>query len=465
MISLHPTLFYLLLEALASVTVIALILGLYMMRQRRYRRTALIDLVERIKNSGNGRRESLARVLRESGVPDDERLTALTQQVLTAETHFYQFLVRALLSGNDRSLLDLDRQVEALTEAITRCSPALKNLPANAGSVNLTAATEINVELGQIKQVVAALQSNHQQVLAEVKSSVASVRDTLNQFAVQGVVAMATAVSSSSDADPAAIPIVSIGASSAPTSMQDALESLPDIDDAVASAPVSVETSASASPAPTVQVEALNFDQIAEIPDELLMGSGKTAVDTAKAHVAAKTPSPERAEKFPTSTASTATGLEQTLAAIDSIATLLDEPLANEASKVVSMAPAAAPAPTTSTTPNPYLSSSSEALIDDLLADAAASSKITLASTQAALGTSAPSVNPKPELSVDEIYTAAPLIPETEEKASPAPSAEVLPEIFGTSPAEINKDQQEPSQSKSYGNVDDLLAELDDLLK
>lgn len=461
MISLHPTLFYLLLEALAGVTVIALILGLLAIRRRRYRRTALVDLVHRIKNTGDARRESLGRVLRESGAPDDERLTALTQQVLTAETHFYQFLVRALLSGNDRSLLDLDRHVELLTEAITRCSPSLKNIPAKAGSAQPPATTEINAELGQIRQVVAALQSNHQQVLAEIQSSVASVRDTLNQFASQGVVAVATAASAGNDVSAPAAPPVSSPASGASMPMQDALESLPDIDDAMASAPVSVSTAPSTAPAPVVQLDAPNIDQIAEIPDELLMGSGATFTDAAKPQAAPDNTVPELADA---SAASTAAGLDQTLAAMDSIATILDDSPVDAAPKTVPPPPAA-PAPPASTVASSHSLSDAAALIDDLLADAATSSKATLAATQVSPGPGAANVSPKPELSVDEIYAAAPLIPDMEGQSPPAPSTQAASAMPATGSAAAGNDQQQPSQSKSYGNVDDLLAELDDLLK
>lgn len=458
MINLHPTLFFLLLEALAGVTALALMLALFAIRRRRHRRTALVDLVQRIKNTGDVRRESIAQVLRESGVSDDERLTALTQQVLTAETHFYQFLVRALLSSDDRSLLDLDRQVEALTDAITRCSPALKNVPAVAGSAHPAAAAEINAELGHIKQAVTALQNNHQQIVAEVKSSAASLRDALQQFANQGVIAVATAAAG---AAVAATPMTPEPDPSNLAPNHDALESLPDIDDAATTATLTKETSPVAAPAPMTRDTAPNIDQIAEIPDELLMGVGEISAESAGAATAGATL--EFTEDFGASVASPGTPVN-TLS--DQIAAIPDELLAADLPTAVSSAATPAPAIATSPTAdnNPYRSDA-EALIDDLLADAAASSKAVFASTQAASSAAEAGINASPELSVDEIYAAAPLIPDGEEPSTSAPSGGNATAAANASSPDARKDEQDTSQSKSYGNVDDLLAELDDLLK
>lgn len=449
MISLHPTLFFLLLEALAGVTVLALLLGLFAIRRRRHRRTALVDLVQRIKNSGDMRRDDIARVLRESGVSDDERLTALTQQVLTAETHFYQFLVRALLSNDDRSLRDLDREVDALTNAITRSSPALKSAPAAAGNENPAAAAEINAELGQIKQVVTALQSSHQQVLAEVKSSFASVRDALQQFSTQGVIAVATSAGGVGDA---VAPQMSTPETSHQAPNQDALESLPDIDDAATAVPAPKETPPAVAPAPAAQSTAPNIDQIAEIPDELLLGSGDPSEGSSSANTAPANPALELTADSGFAPATAAKPMD---AISEQIAALPQELPAAELTMAT---------PSTPTAANPYRSDA-EALIDDLLADTAASSKAMFASTQSTANAAEPSMNAGAELSVDEIYAATPLIPDGDEQSAPAPLGGSSPAPSNESPLDARKDEQEASQSKSYGNVDDLLAELDDLLK
>jgi len=458
MISVHPTFFYLLLEALAAVTALALLLGLVLLRRRRHRRGTLMDLVQRIKNAGEARREGITRVLQESGVSDDERLAALTQQVLTAETHFYQFLVRALLSNDDRALLDLDRQVEILTDAITRCSPALKHQAAAFQDSNPAMPAEIHAELGQIKQVVAALQTSHQQALAEVKSSVTSVRDALQQFAGQGVIAVAAAGSTVSFAAP---PPADDGTST-PALAQDALESLPDIDDTANPTPaVTTPSPAAASAPPPSAPQAPDIDQIAEIPDELLMGANEASATTAPA---------KAAEAAPTlAMAGVSAELEAPGAAAAGQASAAAEPAPAIAAEVLSEKRAsAAPAPeadaSTSAAPNAYPSDAA-ALIDDLLANAAATSKATLASTQAAAPAAAEeNSGAAAELSVDEIYAAAPLIPDSDEQPASASAAQTSTPPREPS-LEAGKAQQEAGQSKNYGNVDDLLAELDDLLK
>lgn len=447
MISVHPTFFYLLLEALAGITVLALVLGLIVLRRRRRRRAVLVELVQRIKNTGNARSEGITRVLRESGVSDDERLAALTQQVLTAETHFYQFLVRALLSNDERALLDLDRQVEVLTDAITRCSPALKNQPPMANSTSPAVTSQINAELGQIKQVVAALQSSHQQALAEVKSSVASLQDTLRQFASPGVIAVAAAAGTATvtTTQPFNEDV------SATATTQDTLESLPDIDDTATPVSASGPSAPEPVPAPQTPAQAPDIEQIAEIPDELLMGASDTAASAEAA--------PVIDSGTDTAAMKLAAAPQQAPAEAEQIAAIPDELLFEETAAAEPSAPEAAATPA-AVTPNPY-QSDAEALIDDLLADAAATSKATLVATQAAPDeTAAQEPSSAPELSVDEIYAAAPLIPDSDAEAALALSAETP-----AAPPEARKDEQEVGQGKSYGNVDDLLAELDDLLK
>jgi hypothetical protein len=442
MASADPTTTILLLEALAGTTALAAALAVAALRRHRQRRRVLTELVERLAQGGATRQQVLAARLQGRGVGDDPLRSALAQQILSAETSFYKFLVKALLVGNERDLLGLEQQVETLVDALTQSLAATATAAAPEQSAPANADT--------LKQLIATLQKNHSQLQTDIKSSTESLRQAVLQLGAQGIVAVAaasTATAALAAGTEGAADVALDTAGDRPVTEQPAaqsddateiLESLPDIDDVTdipAPAKDAADASTAESPASTATAAA-DFEQIAEIPDDLLTVPAEDG-ETLPADQAA---TQDAAESTPPSPAATAAIAAETAPAQDApgAAPTLQEDSASAASG--------------NETPT-----SADAFIDELLADAAASSKSQLQSEVAE-----PQIVSKPrntQPAVDEIYAAEPLIPDTEAQAdtaaTTAPTPPQTPPVNDSAAQEGNKGS----------NVDDLLAELDELLK
>ena len=444
MITLEPTLFYFLLEVIGILMVGCGLLVATAWRRAQRRKVLMIDLVHRLKSAGAQRVASLeAQVKQKHGLSDDSA-HEITTQIVTAETHFYQFLVRALLEVDNRQLLELDHEVEHLTDAISMATPVIAQATATPAAAQ--------VESAQVLQLLGTIEKNHAQLLGEIKQSAESMHKKLSNLSIlpQVATAAASAVPSVAMAAPASSPpsapdttealdaLPDIEDQSDNSGAQDPLESLPDIDDSVDIAPAINNTTPAENETTAGDVQDEMADLIAVMPDDLLSGIDESATTlSSTTPVAAPIPTikPEL----------TLTDLDKALAAVTPIPA--PAPVAKSPPE-----PALAAKPTPPTMPN----SASALNSDDI--DALLNGTIPMPS-KAAVETNPTSATAFPPVgstaSIDEIYSSEPLIPETDGKT----------EIVAQPADNSNKAGTADLGAPAANNVDELLAELDALLK
>lgn len=418
MISLDSTTFYVLLEALAVLAGGCGMLVFVAMQRARHRKMLMIDLVHRLKSAGSQRMATLEVQIKQKKELNEAQAHEVAQQILAAETHFYQYLVKALLQVDDRQLIELDREVELLTDSIAKAAPVVDVAAGQVGTAH------VNAE--QITQLLGTMEKNHSQLLGEIKKSAETIRTGLTNLQGVPMAAVASAAAgavTANAAPPAAVvtpaaahdaleelPDIEDSSATAPSSD---LESLPDIEDSLpAAAPMAVPGTPLNAPASGANVSASDdaIEQIAEMPDDLL---GMSAAPPAAAVTTSVAPEPALTLEEQSDTPTT--------------------PL-----PAAPAAPAAAASATTAMTNDD---------IDALLAGAMPAAPPAVKPTEAA------PVTPSVAASIDEMYANEPLIPETE--------TEIAPKAADNSTKASDAAPATPAAS----NVDDLLAELDALLK
>lgn len=414
MISLDSTTFYVLLEALAVLAGGCGMLVFVAMQRARRRKMLMIDLVHRLKSAGSQRMATLEAQIKQKKELNEAQAHDVAQQILAAETHFYQYLVKALLQVDDRQLIELDREVELLTDSIAKAAPVVDVAASHVGTA------QVNAE--QITQLLGTMEKNHSQLLGEIKKSAETIRTGLTNL--QGVPMAAVASAAAGAVTTSAAPPTAVAA---PAAAHDALEELPDIDDSPAAAPSTdleslpdIEDSLPAA-APDTPIEAAStaadvgvsddaFEQIAEMPD------GSLDMDTTPT---VAPPAPVAAEPAFT--------------------------LEAQSDTPTTPLPAAQPAPEAAAAPVATAMTNDD--IDALLANAAPAAPTAPKQAEPAPATSSSAA------SIDEMYANEPLIPEAETEIAPT-AADNPVKASDAAPA-----------TPAPGNVDDLLAELDALLK
>ncbi|VAW86607.1 hypothetical protein MNBD_GAMMA16-2140 [hydrothermal vent metagenome] len=150
MINVHPTLYYLLIEALAVFILLSCFLSFLQIKQYLQRKKTLINLVSRLKDNKSQRKEELFRLLKEQGTTDEEQLETASNGIIKNETVFYQYIVHALVNIDLNQIADLDKHVEVLINSTTKT-----NLENKAGA---------NSDIEQISSGLSELRTTVQEI-------------------------------------------------------------------------------------------------------------------------------------------------------------------------------------------------------------------------------------------------------------------------------------------------------------
>jgi len=158
MINVHPTLYYLLIEALAVFILLSCFLSFLQIKQYLQRKKVLINLVSRLKDNKSQRKEELFRLLKEQGTTDEKELEIISNGIIKNETVFYQYIVHSLVKIDLNQLADLDKHVEVLINSTTKTN--LENKEAEKSNTE-----KISSELSALRTTVQEIREGQFQLM------------------------------------------------------------------------------------------------------------------------------------------------------------------------------------------------------------------------------------------------------------------------------------------------------------
>lgn len=171
MTEIHPSLFYLMIEGLAALSLVLLLLLLYLLRKHSEKKRTLAKLVDQLTRATYERRETLREQLSEhQDESNKEAIENGVNAIVKRETLFYQYMVTLMLSKDTKPLLELDRQLENLTHCVvSACKDASAQpiQPETAPSPLLPPA--ITEDITQIRNELIKLQDQNTTLLDTIK--------------------------------------------------------------------------------------------------------------------------------------------------------------------------------------------------------------------------------------------------------------------------------------------------------
>lgn len=298
MIKLNPSAFYLLLEIGGLLFVLAVASIGHFFWRRKQRQNALLKLVARLKADGSARIEVIAANLKNAGVDDDDDRNTRAQQILNAETHLYRFLIKGLMSGDGKSLIELDQHVNALIDELVMA------LPSSAASAQTATPSDQPQFASALKKEMSGLKAEIQSTRTELLAALAKM-GAMAPTAVMPPSTPAQAPVETSDltSDESEIDIETAASSTNESSDLEELD-LSLADDATLSDEEVIDlsdvetTDATADDAPALdddnkEREAIvDAAAIAEIPDDLLFAQDSPVEETPSATVATESTQP-----------------------------------------------------------------------------------------------------------------------------------------------------------------------------
>ena len=165
MTSLHPTVFYLMIEALAALVIAVSGLAFYLYKKNLNQKKRLTSLVERITKNAEERQQKLKLLL----ANNDEACS----QTLKRETELYQFIVRLCTSKNSDILLDIDKEIEHYTNSLIETCQTHQTTPQDNAENNtstIDTSESIAAEVATLRNDILGLQDDNQAILTAIKT-------------------------------------------------------------------------------------------------------------------------------------------------------------------------------------------------------------------------------------------------------------------------------------------------------
>ena len=172
--SIHPSIFYLMIEGLVVLTLIAGGLAFFIFKKRNDRNKQLSQLVDNLTaNTERRQEELLARLTADQDGASNDLSEEAKSKIFQQETEFYQYMVKLTLAKDPQALLELDRQIESLTDTvIASCRTCMNSEPQQEAietsqDTDLTPA--ITNEMAEIRSEIAKIQEQNDVLLSTVK--------------------------------------------------------------------------------------------------------------------------------------------------------------------------------------------------------------------------------------------------------------------------------------------------------
>ena len=187
MSSIHPSIFYLMIEALVVLTLLAGGLTFYIFKKRNDRNKQLTQLVENLTaNTERRQEELLAQLSADQDNTSNELSEDAKQKIFQQETEFYQYMVKLTLAKDPQALLELDRQIESLTDTvIASCRTCMNSEPQQEvieeTNQDVGLAPAITNEMAEIRSEIVKIQEQNDVLLSTVKDI--STREVVAQEA------------------------------------------------------------------------------------------------------------------------------------------------------------------------------------------------------------------------------------------------------------------------------------------
>ncbi len=170
MTSVHPTLFYLLIEFTLVLLVISTGFGFILFKKHLQKKKALSQLVDTLTlNAGQRKEELLSQLFPEqSSEKTDAVNTATRDRIFHKETELYRYMLRLLTSEDPKTILELDENIEAFTNAVISSYhtqlESKKSTPDSGGENTL----DVDTELSHIRNDLIALNEKNDLLLTKI---------------------------------------------------------------------------------------------------------------------------------------------------------------------------------------------------------------------------------------------------------------------------------------------------------
>ena len=181
--SLHPSTFYLMIEALAVLSIVIGIVAFVLIKRHLRRKALLIKLVDNITHNSEKRQQELQKLC-----PDH------ADQILKQETQLYQFMIRLITAKEPETLLEIDREIESYTNALLENSAHLSSEQSGSDHQNeqvAEATSALKEDIAQIKNEIGELSNKNDAVLSTLQnlSLAASTASSSEQTSPENTVA------------------------------------------------------------------------------------------------------------------------------------------------------------------------------------------------------------------------------------------------------------------------------------
>jgi hypothetical protein len=249
MISVNPTIFYTLIEISAVLAVLCLVFAFLILRGRKQHKQALEQLVEKVKEGEASRKEKITAFLKKHGHEDDEELDKVTGNLIQKENDFYHYIISALLARNVQPLFELDQHLEALAQSYSDLVKGAAGNESGADTIDTDDLKQLIAETSAMKSEMTSLREENAKLATELDESKKEMKQTLTEF-TSAFSGAAGAPSSPSPQPPAA-----------EEPMAEEQDETPPADETIE---IASEEESSAGDNQS------GLDEIAEIPDDLL---------------------------------------------------------------------------------------------------------------------------------------------------------------------------------------------------
>ncbi len=168
MTSIHPTLFYLLIESTLVLLILGASCGFIFFRKHLKKKEALSQLVDTLTHNTEQRKEELLSQLYPEQPEEISPANAASRdEIFRQETELYRYMLGLLTSEDPKIILELDKNIEAFTNAIIssyRDQLESKENKVNSGEKKND--SDISTELSQIRNDLIALNEKNDLLLA-----------------------------------------------------------------------------------------------------------------------------------------------------------------------------------------------------------------------------------------------------------------------------------------------------------